>query len=95
MEWSGPSWSAVPQTGLNRLIKKRPNFRFGPDRPELGSRLIIGPMALVVMHPPVALQNFGISQRELVAQAYPAPNQGPAFGPVWRHLAIERALDIG
>ena len=35
------------------------------------------------------------SERELVAQAHPARHQRPAFGAVWGHLAIKRALKIG
>ncbi|HZD32686.1 MAG TPA: hypothetical protein VE779_13625, partial [Candidatus Angelobacter sp.] len=59
----------------HRLIKKGPMFRFGPDRPEHGSPLIIWPMALVVMQPSVALENFRISERGLVTQANPACDQ--------------------
>src|ERR1700728_2433737 len=75
-------------------MKKGPILRFGHVRPEPGSRLIVRPMALVVIHPSEALANFRISERELVAQAHPACDQRPAFGAVWRHLAIERALKI-
>src|SRR5260370_16578562 len=76
-------------------MKKGPILRFGHARPEPSSRLIIQPMALVFVHPSEAFANFRISERELVAQAHPACDQRPAFGAVWRHLAIERALKIG
>src|SRR5579872_5678769 len=67
--------SSMPQAGLHRLIKKRLLLGFGPDRPKHGSRLIIGPMALVGIHPLVSLEDFPIPKRELVAQADPACDQ--------------------
>ena len=85
----------MPKTGLNRLLKKGPMLRCGPARPELGNHLILRPMALVVIHPLEAFENFRISECELVAQAHPACDQRPALGAVWGHLAIERALNIG
>ena len=66
MESSGSPRSSVPQTGLDRLIEKGPILRFGPDRPRLGSDLIIRPMALVRLHPPVTLGNLRIQAAEIL-----------------------------
>src|SRR5579872_744308 len=77
--------SSVPQAGLHRLIKERLLLGFGPDRPKHGSGFVIRPMALVFVHPLVALQDFRIAQGELVAQADPACDQRSPFSAVWRH----------
>src|SRR5580698_274729 len=51
-------------------------------------------MAFVVVHPPEALANFQVSERELVCKEHPACDQRPALGAVRWHFTIKRALNI-
>lgn len=51
-------------------------------------------MALVVEQTPEALADLGVPQRKLIGKAHPTTHEGPSFGAVRRHAAVECPLYV-